>query len=303
MPNPNEYGLEIAKAAAEAAGKEGVNKFSAIIGSFFPFWGLKKKAVDAYIKEIEESNLTPEAKMMSIANAKKTYKQLSNQISIAQIAQYAAKPGTDFSTSSSVDDEWLERFMDSAKFVSDETVQLLWGNILAKEFETPNSTPPSIIRILSEITTKYAKVFEVICSLAVDITFTNEKGDVVETIHQIILPHDYDYLNQYDVSLSTLNELGSLGLIQFESMVGLAMSYEHSEAPKFDMKYGSSSTSDATYIDKQFPIGGVRLTDAGAVIASFVNEKVIPSHFEEVKKYMKSNGVKFNDPIEITPQN
>ena len=86
-------------------------------------------------------------------------------------------------------------------------------------------------------------------------------------------------------------------------MMGLAMSYELSEAPKFDMKYGSSSTSAATYINKKFPIGGVRLTDAGAVIAGFVNEQVIPSHFEEVKKYMESNGVKFNDPIEITAQN
>ena len=30
MPNPDEYGLEIAKAAAEAAGKESVNKFSSV---------------------------------------------------------------------------------------------------------------------------------------------------------------------------------------------------------------------------------------------------------------------------------
>ena len=232
----------------------------------------------------------------------KTYKQLNNQLSIAQIAQLAAKPGTDFSESSSVDDEWLERFMDSAKFVSDERVQLLWGNILAKEFEAPNSTPPSIIRILSEITPKYAKVFEVICSLAVDITFTNKNGDAVESIHQIILPHDYDYLNQYDVCLSTLNELGSLGLIQFEAMMGLAMAYELSEAPQFHMEYGNDSVLAITYTDKRFPIGGVRLTDAGAVIAGFVNQQVIPSHFEAVKKYMETKGVKFATPIEIAVQ-
>lgn len=114
--------------------------------------------------------------------------------------------------------------MDSARFVSDEAVQVLWGNILAKEFENPNSTPPSIIRILSEITPKYAKVFETICSLAVDITFSNENGDDIESIHKIIFPSDYDYLSQYDISLSSLNELELLGLIQCESM-GLAMSY------------------------------------------------------------------------------
>ena len=76
MPNPDEYALEVAKAAAEAAGKESVNKLSIGIGGLFPFWGLKKKAVDAYINEITTSTLSPEAKMMAIANARKTYKDL-----------------------------------------------------------------------------------------------------------------------------------------------------------------------------------------------------------------------------------
>ena len=76
MPNPDEYALEIAKAAAEIAGEESVNKLSIGIGGRFPFGGWKEKAVDAYINEITTSTLSPEAKMMAIANARKTYKLL-----------------------------------------------------------------------------------------------------------------------------------------------------------------------------------------------------------------------------------
>lgn len=39
MPNPDEYALEIAKAAAEIAGEESVNKLSIGIGGRFPFGG------------------------------------------------------------------------------------------------------------------------------------------------------------------------------------------------------------------------------------------------------------------------
>ena len=166
MVNPDEYGIELAKAAAEGVGKESANKLASAIGGLFPFWGLKKKGIAVFINEIEKSNLSPEAKMMTIANAKRTYKQLKNQISIAKIAQDSAKVGTDFSSSSLVNDDWLDRFMDSAKFVSDEKVQYLWGNILAKEFEAPNSTPHSIIRILSEITPQYAKILKQYANLA-----------------------------------------------------------------------------------------------------------------------------------------
>ena len=66
MTTIEEYGLEIAKATAESVGKESANKLFEIIGGIFPFWGLKKKAVSTYISEIENSNLSPEVKMMAI---------------------------------------------------------------------------------------------------------------------------------------------------------------------------------------------------------------------------------------------
>ena len=55
--------------------------------------------------------------------------------------------------------------MDAGAYVSDENVQIIWGKILAGEFERPGSTPPSMRRILTELTPELARVFEKICGM------------------------------------------------------------------------------------------------------------------------------------------
>lgn len=300
MNTPEEYQLEIMKAAAGEAGKESVNKLAAVIGGIFPFWGLKKKAVETYVSDLEKSNLPPTTKMIAIANAKKTFKHLKNQITIAQIAQDVASEGTDFSAESKVDDEWLERFMDSAKFVSDEDVQALWGNVLAGEFERPNSTPPSVIRILTEITPRYARVFQILCSLEIGIITLNEKNDRFSYEHHIVLPPNYSYLNEYDITFSTLSELQMLGLIQFDVLQGFILQFDCEKHAKLHLVYGENAATIISYPNKNFPIGTVVLTAAGRSIARFADREMIGGHFEEVVQFLKTKNVVFSEKPEIS---
>lgn len=286
-----EQGLELAKAAAEGAGRESVSKIANVIGGIFPFWGLKKKAVTAYIAEIENSNLPPEAKMLAIANAKTTYKHLKNQVAIAQIAQSSATEGTDFSETSGVNDEWLDRFMDSAKFVSDEKLQLLWGNILAKEFESPNSTPPSVIRILSEITPVYANAFQTLCSLKVCIIPINRHNQRCASLERVILPPEIDYLKKYGLDFTVLNELEMLGLIQFEPSGGYILKVSPTRFPQLHLVYGNNTATVSKYPDKEFPMGTVLLTRAGLSIASFTDAILVDKHLSEVCTFLKESSV------------
>lgn len=143
------------------------NKVADLFGMLFPYAGIKKKAVDMYIEEIENSDLSTEAKMISLLNAKKTLKKIKNQKNIAEIAKENAKEGTDFSEKSGVSEEWFDRFMESASYVSSEEMQLVWGKILANEFEQPGCTPRNMTRILSEFTQDYAKAFRTLCSMRV----------------------------------------------------------------------------------------------------------------------------------------
>lgn len=290
-----EQGLELAKAAAEGAGRESVSKIANVIGGMFPFWGLKKKAVTAYIAEIENSNLPPETKMLAIANAKTTYRHLRNQVSIAQIAQSSAAEGTDFSEKSGVDDQWLDRFMDAAKFVSDEKVQLLWGNILAKEFENPDSTPPSVIRILSEITPIYAKAFQTLCSLMVCITPIDRHNQRCSSLARVILPPEIDYLKKYGLDFTVLNELEMLGLIQFEPSGGYIIKLNSTRFPNLHLIYGNNKVTVSKYPDRELPIGTVLLTRAGLSIARFTDAILVDKHLSEVCTFLKKNSVEVSE--------
>lgn len=299
MVTSEDYGLEIAKVAVESASKEGVGKLADAIGGMFPFWGLKKRAVETYISEIENSNLSPEAKMMTIAHAKKTFNQLKNQSSIANIALEAAPAGTNFTETSSVDDEWLERFMDAAKFVSDEKVQLLWGNILAKEFEQPNSTPPSVMRILSEITPFYANAFQILCSLSVHIIPVDHEGKPLPPHSVPILPANHDYLSVFNLNFSTLNELEKLGLIQYSTFLGYALQFDTNVYAKLHLAYGTNIATVLKYPDKRFPVGYAMLTAAGESIARFVEPLTIDGHFNAVIQFLKKNNIEFAEKPEF----
>ncbi len=294
----DELALEMVKAAGEGAGRESVNKLANFTGGLFPYFGLKKRAVSTYVSEIEKSNLPADIKMLEIASARKKLKELRNQAAIANIAQGAAKEGTDFSENSGVDEEWLDRYMDSSRYVSDETVQLMWGNILAKEFEKPGSTPPSVTRILSELTPMYARIFHTLCNLKVDINIFEkvDKGyNLVSTHSRVMLPDNYDYLKEYGITFTTLNELHMLGLIQLDNMANYISRIDARNYPNLIITYGENSKLIKQFVDKQFPLGCVLLTQAGNSISQFVEPRVIDGHFDKVCKFLTNKKVVFSD--------
>lgn len=302
MIDSEEYALEVGKAAAESFAKESADKIAKAIGNIFPFFGVKRQAITTYIEDIQNSDLPPEEKMFAIANAKQTFKRIKNQKRIAEIAYSSAADGTDFSENSDVDDEWLERFMDSAKFVSDEQMQVVWGNILAGEFENPNSTPPSVTRILSEITPTYAKAFQILCSLAVTILGeSNDRTiDIDKPNTRIILPTNYSYLEDYGLDFSVLNELQMLGLIQFNPVTGYVLKFDNITYPKLHIIYGKKALTVLQYKQNAFPRGIVILTQAGQSIAKFTEQRVIEEHLDNISTYLKEKNVVISDVPEIT---
>lgn len=52
------------------------NKVVGMMGMLFPYVGLIKKAVDMYINEIEKTDMSLEAKVFFVVNARKTIKKL-----------------------------------------------------------------------------------------------------------------------------------------------------------------------------------------------------------------------------------
>lgn len=267
-----------AKGAAELA-----NKNSGFFGKLFPYFGLEKKAVDIYIEDIEKSDMPAGTKAYLIMNTKKHFKELKNQAAIAEKAVESAKEGTDFSDSSKVDEEWLDRFMDSAKFVSSEEMQLIWGKVLAGEFENPGSTPRNLIRILSEFTPKLARAFRIICSMQVDISTLDEEDNIKETDSYVFVPYisHEEFFSNLEISFEDINELEVLGVIIINYYVTdctgitllhiknrlIAIIQDNEENPELDT-------------------GNIMLTSAGKFLTSITEQIEIEGYYDLIKDYL-----------------
>ena len=269
------------------------NKLFGMIEKLFPYVGLTKKAVDIYTDAIEKSNMPPETKAFLIINTKKTFKNLKNQESIAKIAMNNAKEGTDFSNNSSVNDEWLERFMDSAKFVSEEEIQIIWGKILANEFEKPGTTPPNMIRILTEITPKLAMAFKKICSMKVCICPLSEQEEIIRAFQKVVVPFNgnKDQFYKMGISFEVLNELDTLGLIKFETISGYIT--KGLKNKNILICVGDKLEVICEHDNDNIPIGNVLLTSAGEALRLIIDSEEIPQYYEMIKNYLLDNNVKF----------
>lgn len=271
--------------------KEGFHLLDSAVSKVFPFWGQKKAAVNVYIDDVKKSNLPSETKLFLIANTKNTFREMQNQIDIANIARTAliSRHGENYTLPPIVDNELLLRLMDSGKFVSDENLQMLWGNILAGELDEPGSTPKNVVRILSELDKVYAQIFANLCSLQIDMLVKFESPgsetyfNILDTCPMIV--SDTNYLRELNITHDTLRELEHIGLINFAS-VGeftrrLPVTYIHLV----------SENSVITVVNKNgdFPKGRVLLTNAGQSISRFIPKHCNQQHMATIKAYLNDH--------------
>ena len=70
-------GTAAAKTAVDLVKNENVlNKSVGVMGMLFPFAGLKQKAVEMYVEDIEKSDLPADTKVFMVLNTKKTFKKI-----------------------------------------------------------------------------------------------------------------------------------------------------------------------------------------------------------------------------------
>lgn len=289
-------GKKIGETALDLVKNENVqNKATDLLGMLFPYMAIKKKTVDLYIEEIENSDLSTDTKMILLLNARKTLRKLKNQEKIAEIAKENAKEGTNFEETSGVNEEWLERFMESAGFVSSEDMQLVWGKILANEFERPGTTPPNMIRVLSEFTPALARAFRKICSMRVWICPLLEDENIERVFQKTIVPYNghEDAFHEMGISFNTLNELETLGVIKVSIISGYVS--RKIDNTKVLLCIGNKPEVVNEHRIDEIPIGNVVLTSVGKALQSITEVEEIPNYYEMIREYVVKNGVKLAD--------
>lgn len=295
--------MEIMKKAGETAldlakNEAVLDKTSSITSMLFPYIGLRKKALDMYISDVEKSDMSSESKIIAVLNAKETIKRLNNQKNIAEIAINSAKEETDFTEKSGVNREWFERFMDSAGFVSDEMVQNIWGKILGKEFEEPGSTPSNMIRILSEITPAYAQAFRKICSMQMIIVGLNENGTIKYARKDVVVPYteNEEKFHELGLTFAVFNELETLGLIKLDTLGGYVST---GIIEQHVLLYVDGETLEIDeYKRNEIPSGNVMLTAAGQCLQNITPIEMVEGYPDWIKKCMVNDQIKLKDHSE-----
>ncbi len=251
-----------------------------VMGMLFPFAGIRAKALEVYINDIANSDMEPEEKVYKILNAQKEFKRIKNRKAIADVALNTAKEGTDFSYQSGVSEGLLDRFMEAAGFIDSEELQLIWGKILANEFEKPGTMPSSMIRILLEITPELATAFRAICSMTIGVWTKEMAEDSSDYSECILVPYqgNTEYFMNMKAGFSVLNELETIGLIRFNWLSGYAI--QNIEGSSVHAVIGENKYVIDGIKRGELPIGNVMLTLAGSALKT-VTEKVDVNEYDE----------------------
>lgn len=193
--------------------------------------------------------------------------------------------------------------MESASFVSTEEIQLIWGKILANEFEEPGSTPPNMIRVLSEITPSLATTFRKICGMKVEMCPLREDRMIKNMEEEIIVPfngHGEEF-GRIGVSFEMLNELETLGVIKFDGVGYVSVGIE---AEEILLKVHNEMFLFSKDKKDTIPAGNVMLTSVGQALKKITLGENIPGYFDMVKRLFKANRIKCleNQKVEIVTE-
>ncbi|MBD5097629.1 MAG: DUF2806 domain-containing protein [Lachnospiraceae bacterium] len=180
--------------------------------------GISATLLEGHKKIIEEVVASDKysfaEKEFFLANYKKQLKEYKNCKEIAEIAAFSILPDHQIEE---MDLDWFSFYFEKAKLVSDESMQKIWGSILAEEINYPNSISRSLIHTLSIIDKWQAKSF---CNLCRFCWFDLDYDKVHPFIY---ISEAHIAYNNSGITWDQLKELEYLGLISCDLDPGYAL--------------------------------------------------------------------------------
>lgn len=172
----------------------------------------KHKAEATIIEEISNNtNLDPVERLAAISNLKKYVKEYKNQTKIVADAipflKADAKP-------EEVNEDWISTFMDKARLVSSEELQLIWSELLAQETNEPGSVSKQLLHILMQMSKDDADRFNKFIPLCVDIL----EGKLLHEIVPMVADCDEDLKKHTAITYDDISVLESFGLVKYNRL-------------------------------------------------------------------------------------
>ncbi len=239
---------------------------------------VRKEAEKKYIDRITNDGTIDEVvKLALVTNHKQIFKEAKNKNDILGIALSKL---TAEAEPKQVADDWLSYFFDNAKNISDENIQIVWGNILANEINTPGSVPKNLIHILSVISNEEAKNFNILCRYHV----------IINGKYDLLYPEDENL--RKILSFTQLTELVKLGLISYRPDTGFIKVFDdQNDIYEFEI-LGKCYLLKSTSKENGricFKFGDVILTRDGQTLCDAIHPVPAENIVEIIKNYYASD--------------
>ena len=129
----------------------------------------KIQGKQSFIDDVKKSNLNPIQKAAFISNAGKIIKEYANQNNIVKEALPLlirdANPDR-------IDEDWITSFMDKARLISNNELQIIWANILAGESNQPGSYSMRTLEVLKNLNKEEAMLFQRLAKVVINYSGT-----------------------------------------------------------------------------------------------------------------------------------
>lgn len=215
---------------------------------------IKPAIIEANKSIIEEisnrQDINPIERAAIVSNYKKIVKEYKNQVDVMRLAVEHLNPNAE---PEKVSDDWITFFFEKVKNVNDEYMKMIWGKILAGEFNKPNTYTKQLLHTMSIMDSSIANSFQKIRSsffyseplLYAFIYRSNSKN--IKNIQKY---------QKKEIDISDFRELDNIGLIEYRpSFYLLNIQNKEFNYGKYKIKLNTTERSIYT--------GNVSLTNIG----------------------------------------
>lgn len=265
-----------------------INKVSNAVGTVHKPRHAKGMAkAKAAIRILEAKTDIEIADIQRRAMARWIQEETRNQENLESIVKCAIPHLKGNAKPEKLEDDWLIRFAEYAKKISDKDLQSLWAKILAGQANGTSSFRKSLLHTVSLLEKEDADLFITLCRFACQI------GD---HHHPIIFGSDPDIYTEAGLNPEALVHLGTMGLVNYFPDGG-AWSLDHVSSV-FSLYYGGRSyTVKMPEGRKEFPVGILRLTEVGKQLAPLSNAPPIDGFPDYIISKWKSRGIHVEDGL------
>lgn len=247
-----------------------IEKISDAVGGVFKPWQIVRVArAEAEACQIQAESQIQVTDLHRRAMHRFLQEEAKKQQNIEAITEKALPLLEDKSAPQNMADDWITNFFDKSRIVSDVDMQQLWSRVLAGEANSPGDFAKKTVNLLADLDKSDAELFTNLCGFAWQI------GDIIPLVFDDM---DERY-NRRGIRFNSLAHLESLGLIQFNDIVG----FQRMKLPKSMtvFYYGKIATLTLPHEkDNAIPLGKVLLTRAGQQLAPVCGSTPVDGFYE-----------------------